>query len=464
MLIFVKRDFLAKQSSIALLIKQVAQLTKRLDRLEQENTVLREKLAKYENPKNSRNSSLPPSKDQNRPPRTKSLREQTGKKPGGQPGHEGNTLKMTSTPDKILKHIPEYCSCCGNDLSDLPCEVIGKRQVVDIPPVQPEYTEHRIYQKICRCGQITKSDFPPGVNTPVSYGSNVEGLIGYFHCRQYIPFDRMREIFHDLFTLPLSEGGLHHILNRLATKALPAYELIRTKIAKSKVVGTDETGVKINGKNYWYWTWQNDNLTFIAASENRGFKTIRENFSQGFSQSVLVHDCWKPHFQTQAHSHQICLAHLLRELNYFAERYKDPWSGKFKKMLKDALELKKQMNIGDYYRHYPPRNNIEDTLDTLLGEVINEQYKELASFKKRMVKYRDYLMNFLYHPKVPPDNNGSERAIRNIKVKQKISGQFKTMAGAKQFAVLRSITDTAMKNGRNILNALFVIANLQATD
>jgi len=469
---------LAKESSINTLLARVDRLTQKVctldkrvelvekenDRLKKENVVLKEKLAKYENPKNSRNSSLPPSKDQNRPLRTKSLREQTGKNPGGQPGHKGNTLKMTSTPDKILKHIPEYCSCCGNDISDLPCEVIGQRQVVDIPPVQPEYTEHRVYQKTCRCGQVTKSDFPPGVNTPVSYGSNVESLIGYFHCRQYIPFDRMREIFHDLFHLPVSEGGLHHILNRLCSKALPAYELIRNMIAKSKVVGTDETGMKINEKNHWYWTWQNEKLTFIAASENRGFKTIRENFSQGFSQSVLVHDCWKSHFQTQAHTHQICLAHLLRELNYFTERYKDPWPGRFKKVLKEAIEVKKQMNIGDYYQHYPPRSNIEDTLDTLLGEVINEQYKELASFKKRMVKYRDYLINFLYHPKVPPDNNGSERAIRNVKVKQKISGQFKAMAGAKQFAVLRSITDTAIKNGRNVLNALCVIANLQATD
>jgi len=459
-----KSSGLANQPSIELLIEQVAQLTKRVERLERENAMLREKLAKYENPKNSRNSSLPPSKDENRPLRTKSLRERTGKKPGGQPGHDGNTLKMTSTPDKTLEHIPGYCSCCGNDISDLPCEIIGKRQVVDIPPVQPEYTEHRVYQKTCRCGHITKSDFPSGVNTPVSYGSNVESLIGYFHCRQYIPFERMREIFHDLFQLPLSEGGLHYILNRLATKALPAYELIRNKIANSKVVGTDETGVKINGKKHWYWTWQNKNLTFIAASENRGFKTIGENFNRGFSQSVLVHDCWKPHFQTQAHTHQLCLAHLLRELNYFTERYKDPWPGRFKKALKEAIEVKKQMSTGDYYQHYQPRSNIEDTLDTLLSEAINEQHKELTSFKKRMVKYRDYLMNFLYHPNVPPDNNGSERAIRNVKVKQKISGQFKTIAGAKQFAVLRSITDTAIKNGQNVLNALVLIANFKPTD
>ncbi|MCH7534260.1 MAG: IS66 family transposase [Bacteroidetes bacterium] len=462
---------MAKQPTLAsltdkieLFSRTIAQLTKRVEHLEKENAMLREKLSKYENPKNSQNSSLPPSKDENRPLRTKSLREKTGKRPGGQPGHDGNTLKMASTPDKILKHIPDYCSCCGDNISDLPCEFVGRRQVVDIPPVQPEYTEHRVYQKVCRCGHITKRDFPTGVNTPVSYGSNVESLIGYFHCRQYIPFERMREIFHDLFGLPLSEGGLHHILKRLASKALPAYELIRDKITCSKVVGTDETGVKINGKQHWYWTWQNETLTFIAASENRGFKTIEENFGQGLSRSVLVHDCWKSHFQTQAHTHQLCLAHLLRELNYFTERYKALWPGKFKKMLKEAIELKKQMNIADYYRSYQPRSNIEDALDALLDEEINQQHKELVSFKKRMLKYRDYLLSFLHYPDVPPDNNGSERAIRNVKVKQKISGQFKSMAGAIQFAILRSITDTAIKNGQNVLNALTLMANSKQTD
>jgi transposase len=292
----------------------------------------------------------------------------------------------------------------------------------------------------------------------------VESLIGYFHCRQYIPFDRMREIFHDLFSLPLSEGGLHYILNRLTTKALGTYELIRNKLADSKVVGTDETGVKINGKNHWYWTWQNENLTLIAASENRGFKTIKENFNRGFSKGVLVHDCWRSHFKTPALTHQLCLAHLFRELNYFTERYKVTWPERIKKVFIRATEVKKQMSIEDYYQPYRPRSDVEDSLDVLLDEVIDEQHKELVSFKKRMVKYRDYLFNFLHYPKVPPDNNGSERAIRNVKVKLKISGQFKSMAGAKQFAVLRSITDTAIKNGKNVLNALGVIARLKQTD
>lgn len=472
---------MSKAATISSLLKKVealsheiGRLNKRVVKLEgfeqeninlrKENGELREKLTRFENPKHSRNSSIPPSKDENRPFRTKSLREQTGKKPGGQPGHEGNTLKMSATPDNIEEHVPHYCNCCGADIGHLPCEYAGKRQVLDIPPVKPEYTEHRVYQTKCRCGHVTKSDFPAGINTAVSYGRNVESLIGYFHVRQYLPFDRMKEFFHDVFSLPVSEGGLHHILSRLSRKALPSYELIRQKIAGSQVVGTDETGVKINGKNHWYWTWQNESLTFIAPSENRGYKTIEENFRDGFPDSAMVHDCWRSHFRPEAKGHQLCLAHLLRELNYFIETDNAVWAGQFKELLKKAIAIEKQMGHEQYYQFYRPRSDIEKSLDKLLRQTIPEKNKGLASFKKRMDKYRDYLLNFMYYPKIPSDNNGSERAIRNVKVKQKISGQFKNIVGAKQFAILRSVTDTAIKNSQNVLNALFVIANYEGTD
>lgn len=456
---------MAKQPSIAELIEEIAQLKKKVKGLERENKMLQDKLAKYQTPKNSDNSSIPPSKDENRPSKTRSLRQQSGKKPGGQSGHEGNTLKMTPTPDHQIDHSPQYCNCCGEDISSLPSELIGTRQVVDIPPVQPEYTEHRVYQKTCSgCGHKAKGDYPPNVHTPVSYGPNMESLIGYFHARQYIPFDRMKEVLHDVFAMPVSEGGIHHVLKRLGQKALPVYEVIRQKVAGSKVVGTDETGMKIGGEKGWCWTWQNDHHTYIAASTNRGNKTIRDHFEDGFPDSVMVHDCWKSHFKPSAKTHQICIAHLLRELNYFSDRYKVDWPDKLKAIFLRAIATAKQMSSRDYDRHYQSRTDIEKSLDDLLSEEVDQQHKKLVAFRKRMIKYRKYLTIFLYYQDVPPDNNGSERAIRNVKVKQKISGQFKSMAGAQQFAVLRSITDTAIKNGQGVLNALLCVAKLNPTD
>lgn len=446
------------------LFAEIKELKERMSILEKENTVLRQKLSKYENPKNSNNSSIPPSKDENRPLKTNSLRKSSGRKVGGQEGHEGNTLKMTEHPDKIIEYLPDFCCECGCGLKDVPEEFISKRQVVDIPVIKPEYIEHRVYKRKCKCGHTTSSDYPQNVKASISYGVNTESLVGYLFSRQYVPFDRMREFFNDTFSLPISEGGIHELLKRLANKATPAYQMIKERIESSKVVGADETGAKINGKKCWVWTWQNDKLTYIAPSENRGFATIESHFKDGFKNAVLLHDCWRSHFQTPAQNHQLCISHLLRELNYFIEAHKDPWAIKFRQLLLDSLGVKQKMKQDEYYKFHQPRTDIESRFNELIEQHVDKKISELVSFHKRMVKYKDYLFNYLNYPDVPPDNNGSERAIRNIKVKQKISGQFKSFAGAMNFAILRSITDTAIKNGQNVLGALFTIAELRVTD
>jgi len=420
--------------------------------------VLERELERYTTRKDSNNSSLPPSKDENRQPRTSSLREKSNRKAGGQPGHEGKTLDMTETPDEIIEHHSCFCPECGKDVSELPFEFSGKRQVIDIPPIKQIVTEHRVYRCKCTCGKIVESDFPVGVDSPVKYGKSIETLIGYLSVRQYLPFKRLQEMMNDIFAVQISEGGLHWLMNRLASKGVDAYEMIRQRVLHSQVIGTDETGVKINGKNHWFWTWQNNRATFIAPSTNRGTSTIIENMSGISSEAVLVHDCWKAHFQTPVKNHQLCTAHLERETKYLEERYKVAWPVRFRALLKEAHKLKKQFTPADYYYPNPLRSLLEKELDNLLSESLDPKHKEMITFQKRITKYRDHVFTFLYHPTVPPDNNGSERAIRNVKVKQKISGQFKIFSAAENFAILRSIIDTAIKNNQNVLQALNVIA------
>lgn len=453
-----------KDALILELIAKVDLLTKRvaqLEHLEVENSDLKRRLSKYEHPKNSNNSSIPPSKDENRPKR-KSLRETSGLKPGGQKGRKGNTLKMVGAPDIIKEHIPSYCNCCGESLDDTPAIFKGKRQVYDIPKIEIKVTEHQIYTKRCKCGHITEGEYPQEANAPVSYGNNMESLIGYFHTRQYIPFKRMKEIFGDVFNAPISEGGIHYILDRLVAKAQPAYELIKQKLQSNikYAIGSDETGVKVNGGKHWAWTWQNEEATFITITDNRGQKSIDQTFKDGFKNSVLVHDCWASHFNTDAKTHQICIAHLLRDLNYLNELYQNKWGQATKLLLQIALSLEKQMNVADYYVHNPRRLQIETRLDFLLNCDLPPGKHELVRFQNRLKKYRDYIFTFLYRPEVPPDNNASERAIRNIKVKQKISGLFRSTNGAFNFAVLRSVTDTVLKNDQNVLDSLKIIASL----
>jgi transposase len=450
------------QQTVIALVEKVNYLTNKVDTLTKENEYLKKRLAKYETPKNSNNSSIPPSKDENRPKR-KSLREKSGLKPGGQKGRKGNTLKMTDSPDITKDHVPNYCHCCGNSLENIPAEYKGKRQVYDIPEIKIKVTEHRIYTKQCSCGHINEGDYPGEAGSPVSYGNNIESLIGYFHTRQYIPFKRIREIFSDVFNAPISEGGIHYVLDRLVTKAQPAYELIKQKLQGNKkyATGSDETGVKVDGDKHWAWTWQNEEATFITITDNRGQKSIDQTFEKGFKNSVLVHDCWVSHFNTKALSHQLCLAHLLRDLNYLGELYAHKWSRVTKLLLSQALDQEKRMEAPDYYVPDPRIFQIESRLDFLLGYKIPKDKNELTVFQKRLKKYREFIFTFLYRPEVPPDNNASERAIRNIKVKQKVSGQFRSTNGAFRFAVLRSITDTVLKNHMNVLNSLKIIARLK---
>ena len=447
-----------EQFIIAELSRIVEMQAKQIDLLIKENAQLKHRLEKLETKKNSRNSSIPPSRDENRPTKTKSLREKSDRRVGGQPGHEGKTLEMTEQPDVIIDHSSGFCPACGKDISNLPFELSGRRQIIEIPAIKQVVTEHRVYRCQCSCGTLVESDFPQGVNHAVSYGPNMESLIGYLSVRQHLPFKRLQETMLDIFGVTISEGGLHCLLNRLAGKGREAYEMIRKAVMSSAVIGTDETGMKVNGKMHWFWTWQNKRATYVAASSNRGTATINEHTEGISEEAVLVHDCWKAHFLTPVGLHQLCTVHLTRELKYLEELYKVAWPVRFRLMLYEALELKKRYSPSDYYYPDHARSFLEKELDKLLNEEIDPAQKELVVFQRRIVKYRDHLFAFLYHPDVPAHNNDSERAIRNIKIKQKISGQFKILSSAENFAILRSIIDTSIKNRQNVLAALNVIA------
>lgn len=357
-------------------------LEKEVDFLRKENADLRERLSKYENPKNSRNSSIPPSKDENRPKPNQSLRKRSGRKPGGQKGRKGKTLEMTDDPDEIIVLHPDYCSCCGLSLSEMEAIKEKSRQVVDIPPIKAIYTEYQSYSKTCRCGFKNKADFPQGVNAPVSYGENIEALVGYLHARQYVPFGRMKEIFNHVFGTSISEGGLHYLLERFAKKTSPIYQIIKQRLEQSHVVGADETGVKVNGNKHWYWTWQTFNLTYIVHSKSRGYQTIDTEFPNGFPNATLVHDGWRAQMKTTSENHQSCLAHLQRSNNYLIELYpKEDWPIKFKKLLRDALELKKQWDP-ENSDFIIKRTHIVQKLDCLLGSLPIKNKRNSIPFTK----------------------------------------------------------------------------------
>lgn len=437
--------------------ERIDALLNRVDYLEHEVVRLTNRLAKYENPKNSKNSSKPPSSDFPKLSKTQSLRDSSGKKPGGQFGHDGTTLKMVANPDIIQTHCPSFCTCCGEDLSALPAIFIGKRQVIDIPPILPIVTEHQIFNKCCKCGKLNQASFPTGVNAPVSYGENVQALTAYLSVRQYVPFNRLAELLSNLFGLSVSTGGIDYILTKMKAKASVAYESIRLNVLRNKIIGADETGISISGKNHWAWTFQHNRATFIAVHKNRGFKAIKEIMPEGLHNNTLVTDCWSAYFMTEAKGHQLCTAHLLRELTHFEEKYpNETWACRMSELITKALNLRRNQTA--------TKSNVEEirySFSELIKEPLNIDLKDVIAFQKRMIKYSDHLFNFLLNKDIPPDNNGSERSIRNFKVKQKISGFFKSDAGANIYATIRSVIDTAIKNNQNPFEIIRLIAQCE---
>ena len=427
-----------------------------IDKLLNEIQELKERLSKFENKKNSNNSSVPPSQDPNRIRKTKSLRQKSGKKPGGQKGHEGSTLKMVEIPDEIVKLSPEFCNRCGSSLSNTPSEYLYKRQVADIPEIQVKYTEYQTYKKTCSCGCENKSEFPSGVNSPISYGPNIQSNIAYLYTRQYVPYKRMKELLAGMLNVDISQGTINNVIAKMAKKAKPFYQYIRERIENSAVVGADETGAVINGILNWAWTWQSENLTYIMFSENRGSKTIQSVFPQGLPNTILVNDHWKAHYKTNAKSHQMCTAHLLRDLTHLTELYENPISKQIGDLITKAISLERNMIVTDYHQNNKDVIEIKEKFEQLIK--FDVKHKKLQTFINRMRNYKDYIFTFLENPLVPPDNNASERAIRNIKVKQKISGQFKNIENANYFAILRSIIDTTLKNGNDVFQTLRLLA------
>ena len=453
---------MTKSSHISNLEGIIVTQSQQIKSLEEKVLLLLEELRKTNLKKDSSNSSLPPSSDFFN--KNKSLRSPSELKSGGQQGHRGTTLEMSSTPDKIIELKDSFCNICGQSLSHASFVLKAKRQVIELPPIAPIYEEFRQYSCECpTCKHLQVADFPVGVNAPIQYGSTVESLVSYLSAYQYVPFLRMKNIFSQVFSIPLSEGTIGNILERSAQKCQGIYQQIKSEIAQSPVVGSDETGAKVKGEKWWIWVWQNVLNTFIIASDNRGSKTIDSIWKNGLPNSVLISDRWSAQLKVHTKGKQICLAHLLRELNYLLDLEKHQFAIQFKELLVDVFEVKRQLLLNQ--KPYQVDSQQASLLETRINEALlltidSEKCPKTLTFQSSMFKCRNYILPCIYNLEIPPDNNGSERAIRTIKVKQKVSGQFKT--GQDAFCVIRSVIDTLIKRGVEVLPCLNQIIKLQA--
>jgi transposase len=448
----------ALENKIKVLEVENSHLRYKLHQSELANERLRVRLSHYESvKKDSHNSHIPPSKQdlsQGKLARTKSLREPSGKSSGGQVGHEGMSLEFSRKADKEEHYVPHYCPKCGKDLGASEAFLSEERWSIDLPVIVPETIVHRLYEKQCSCGCRVKAEAPACVKGFVSYGSNVKALVGYLNTEHHIPYKRLCEILRDVFDLPVSEGSIHNLLENIKNRGTPLYEEIRRRIETSPVVGADETGVKINGKSCWQWAFQTENLTYVYPDASRGKAAIDKHFPDGLPHSCLVTDRHSSYFKMKVKGHQICLAHLLRELIYLTElEPEEPWPKEMLSLLREAIHKRKTLPWEKI-----DRKNILERFEELLYTSLRGVNDKIENLKASLIKHRDHVFRFLFHPKIPYDNNASERSIRPLKVKQKVSGVFRSFQGATTYAVIHSLVDTAKKNRQSPFLALKVIA------
>jgi transposase len=431
---------------------------------------------------NSANSGKPPSSDGlKKPPRTRSLREPSDKPPGGQHGHLGETLRQIAVPDSIVEHFPSSCTACGAAVTPAMSSGHSARQVFDLPDPRPlVVTEHRAHDCVCeRCGAHSRAAFPQGVNAPVQYGPTIAAFVLYLLHYQLLPEDRLVELMADLFGVKLVAATVARMSRTGAARLQDFVTAVRDLVAGAAVKHMDETGFRIAGTTQWLHVACTALLTFYRVCAKRG--SLLANVI-----GIVVHDHWKPYYTMPNVLHALCNAHHLRELKALIDIEKEDWARQMQVLLRraaHAVNLARERDgvvksrvltkrlIACFERRYDAiiaeglafhlaqaplqcGQRAPPAVETKGRKRGRKPRRTGHNLLLRLTGRKPDVLRFLNDPNVPFTNNQAERDVRMMKVKQKISGGFRSLEGAMDFAVIRSFISTAKKQGWNVLQAL----------
>lgn len=445
---------------------QVAELTARIERLEARLN------------QDSHNSHKPPSSDgpAKLPPR-RSRRKRSGKKSGGQVGHPGATLMQVKQPDTIVTHRAPTCSQCQTDLANAP--VVGHecRQVVDLPTTRPQVTEHQALRVCCpQCQTVTAGQFPPDVTHPAQYGPGVKALAVYLQTYQHLPFERTQEYFRDVHQLSLSEGTLATAQVTCAEQLASVEHAIRAGVTQAEVAHFDETGLRVEQKTHWLHVASTAQLTFYALQPKRGGPAMDAIGILPAFRGIAVHDALGGYFP-YACGHSLCNAHLLRDLTAVSELTRQHWPAGLTALLlkiKTAVErahtkgqphlTRRQLKaFTAQYNQWVKSGLRANPPPKPTGRVGRPAQGPIRSVLLRLKTRAAAVLAFMHDFRVPFDNNRAEQDVRMVKVKQKVSGCFRSLAGAKIFCRIRGYLSTMRKQGHNALAVLTSVFTGQPT-
>ena len=442
------------------LMDLVSQATSQVERLTARVAELEARLGM-----SSVNSSKPPSSDGDAKPSPKSLRQKSGRKPGGQPGHAGTHLQQACAPDEIVVCAPRHCTC-GFCLDGVEASSVERRQVFDLVKKLMGITEYRIVTAKCpQCGRLIRAEAPPGVSGPAQYGPRFRGMLVYLRDYQLLPYGRLTRLCRDLLgagvckrTVETAQACAHDAL-------LPFEQAVRGRLLDEAVLHADETGMRVEGKLQWFHSLSSAGLTLYQAHPRRGGEAIEANGVIPAFDGTLVHDCWRPYFQYGG-GHALCGAHLLRELAGVHENEGHRWALEMSVLLGAVAETVAARGAE------PPSAELADWFGQTYDDILARGEPELPAPKKtpgkrgrpknaksanlhrRLADHRDAVLLCLRDPAVPFTNNRAEQDIRMVKLRQKISGCARTLAGAQIFARIRGYISTSRKHGKDIFQNL----------
>jgi len=410
---------------------------------------------------NSTNSSKPPSSDGLAKPAVTSLREKSGKKPGGQKGHKGHGLKIEREPDDVVVVQPIECPGCGCGLSKEATFHADTRYVYDVQ-IEVKLTEYDIHKVICPCcGATVAGTLPEECKGTLNYGNKIRALAVVLTQYACVGIDKTHKILRDLLEVSISAGTIKNITQQFASKTDDTIAEIKKKLLESPRLNVDETGSRINGRTQWFHVASNAKYTLVTSHMKRGKEGSEAGSVLPKYGGVLVHDCWKPYFGFDKCEHALCCAHLLRELNALIERGQT-WAKDMKTLLlemKDVVERYKgadKTKLSGYYR-----DKFKTSYDAVLAKAKEEitpsptrKKSKAENILARLEEYRAEITRFTENFEVPFDNNQAERDLRNVKVKQKVSGCFRTEDGADDYAKTTSIIGTVVKFGQSVYGAV----------